>query len=460
MAQVIPCPQCGRPNGPKFTQCMYCGADLPERGEEEAVAQGPGESSEPLATTMDPKLLASLPPKLRAQLHASAEPGSAAPPESDATSQAAAPPVTPPRLPDEPGGTPTKDPTDLVDRDSLDEMITGEYESLEKTVTGEYAEVDALLSGEHPVVTSAGSGEYAAVDEDDVQTDQYRQVTDAGPDSPLLHGRGAFGARGATARVLLLPDPAYRQNLPWLRARLDNLLGIDAYTANLYLQREFPVFLKEFDEMAPAWALEDDLIAGGLRVLVLTRDMVEGHREAYPAERAEIDDETLLFESADRPPLQLERRDLELAILGEVKPLETPGGPLVERTFWRVKSRPSRSFSDIQHPYWLLHLVSAEPTVPVRIRQDRFDFGCLGPARKPSTLLNLKTLPARFAVPGKGVVVDELFRRVPRVRREAIASEDGSPADGPPEEEVLFSEYALIQTLARRAGRGGSIAED
>ena len=455
MAQVIPCPKCGRPNGPRFTRCMYCGEELPERDDEGAVEEGSGETTEPLVSTMDPRLLASLPPKLRAQLQASAggdEPPAAAP--------VPLPPVTPPRLPDGASVDPPGDPTDLVDRESLEEMVSGEYESLEKTVTGEYPEVDALLSGEHPAVVTTGSGEYAQVDEDDVQTDQYRQVTDARAHSPLVHGRGAFGARSAAARVLLLPDPAYRQNLPWIRARLNNLLGIDAYTANLYLQREFPVFLKEFDEMAPAWALEDDLIAGGLRVLVLTRDMVEDHREPYVAERAEIDDHTILFEAAGRPPVQLERGELELAILGEVKPLETPGGPLVERTFWRVKARPAKAFSEIQHPFWLLHLVSAEPAVPVRIRQDRFDFACLGAARKPSTLLNLKNLPARFALPGQGMAVDDLFRRVPRVRREAIASEDGERPDAPREEEVLFSEYVLIQTLARRAGRGGSIAGD
>lgn len=458
MAQVIPCPQCGRPNGLRFTRCMYCGADLPERDEEGAVEEPSGETTEPLASAMDPRLMASLPPKLRAQLQDASGPEE---PPSPATKTPAAPvPATPPHLPGAPAAEPSGDPSDLVDRESLEEMVSGEYESLEKTVTGEYQEVEALLSGEHPAVVSTASGEYAQVDEDDVQTDQYRQVTDVGADSPLLRGRGAFGARSAAARVLLLPDPAYRQNLPWIRARLNNLLGIDAYTANLYLQREFPVFLKEFDEMAPAWALEDDLIAGGVRVLVLTRDMVEDHREPYLAERAEIDEHTILFEAASRPPVQLERAELELAILGEVKPLETPGGPLVERTFWRVKSRPAKSFSEIQHPYWLLQLVSAEPAVPVRIHQDRFDFSCLGPVRRPSTLLNLKNLPAQFALPGQGVTVDDLFRRVPRVRRETIASGDGATPDGPPEEEVLFSEYTLIQTLARRAGRGGSIAED
>jgi hypothetical protein len=329
-------------------------------------------------------------------------------------------------------------------------------EELEATVSGEHASAGAVLSGKHPAVISA-SGAYAQVDEDDVQTDQYRSVAVPGADSPLLRGRGPFGPRDAAARVLLVPDPGYRQNLPWLRARLNNLMGLDAYTANLYLQRDFPVFLEAFEEMAAAWALEDDLIAGGMRVLVLTREMIEGHREPFYADSAEVDATSVLFSTAGEAPLQVERLDLEAALLGEIKPLDQPDRPLVERTFWRNKARESRSFEDIQHPFWLLELSAKEPVLPIRIRQDRFDFRCLGDQRRPSSLLNLKNLPGFFAYPGAELPLDELFRRVPRVHRQKVASKDA--VDGPPEEEVLFSEYALIQTLARRAARGGEDQE-
>ncbi|MDP7110409.1 MAG: hypothetical protein QGH45_00525, partial [Myxococcota bacterium] len=431
MPQVIPCPSCGRPNGPKYTRCMYCGTELPERDEPATAdaAEGSDERSEQFASTMDPKLLASLPPKLRAQIQAETDP----PREPPAPAQFVSP--APPPL-------------------GVDPALA--EEELEATITGEHASVGDLLSGEHAAVISA-SGAYAQVDEDDVQTDQYRSVAVPGADSPLLRGRGPFGPRDAAARVLLVPDPGYRQNLPWLRVRLNNLMGLDAYTANLYLQREFPVFLEAFEEMSEAWALEDDLIAGGMRVLVLTREMVEGHREAFYADNAEVDATSVLFSAAGEAPLQVERLDLEAALLGEIKPLEQPDRPLVERTFWRNKARESRSFEDIQHPFWLLELSAKEPVLPIRIRQDRFDFRCLGDQRRPSSLLNLKNLPAFFAYPGAEVPVDDLFRRVPRVRRQKVASEEA--VAGPPEEEVLFSEYALIQTLSRRAARGGEDQE-
>ena len=315
MPQVIPCPSCGRPNGPKYTRCMYCGTELPERDEPATAdaAEGSDERSEQFASTMDPKLLASLPPKLRAQIQAETDP----PREPPAPAQFVSP--APPPL-------------------GVDPALA--EEELEATITGEHASVGDLLSGEHAAVISA-SGAYAQVDEDDVQTDQYRSVAVPGADSPLLRGRGPFGPRDAAARVLLVPDPGYRQNLPWLRVRLNNLMGLDAYTANLYLQREFPVFLEAFEEMSEAWALEDDLIAGGMRVLVLTREMVEGHREAFYADNAEVDATSVLFSAAGEAPLQVERLDLEAALLGEIKPLEQPDRPLVERTFWRNKARES-----------------------------------------------------------------------------------------------------------------------
>jgi len=424
---------------------MYCGAELPEREEAPASAEESGPTP-PLASSMDPKLLASLPPKLRAQILAESQAAEAS------TAPAAPASATPPAAPSSPRPATFVVPSPPA----TDHAPIDPDEDIEATITGEYAEVDALLSGEHAAVATA-SGDYAQVDEDDVQTDQYRSVKVPGADSPLLKGRGPFGPRDAAARVLLVPDPGYRQNLPWLRARLNNLLGLDAYTANLYLQRDFPVFLEAFEELAEAWALEDDLVAGGMRVLVLTREMVEGHREPFFADRAEVDATTVLFEAGGEAPMQVERMDIEAALLGEVKPLDEPDSPLVERTFWRNKARASRSFEEIQHPYWLLELSIKEPSLPIRIRQDRFDFGCLGDQRKPSSLLNLKGLPAFFAYPGAEVPLDELFRRVPRVRRQQVAAEEA--AGGPPEEEVLFSEYALIQTLARRASRGGEDPE-
>ena len=85
MPTVVECPNCGRPNGTRFPRCMYCSTDLPEPPEGSAGEQ----EASPAAVTLDPALMESLPPGLRAQFGAMSARKGASPPAT----------VTPPPTP-------------------------------------------------------------------------------------------------------------------------------------------------------------------------------------------------------------------------------------------------------------------------------------------------------------------------------------------------------------------------
>ncbi len=411
MSIVIHCPNCGRPNGTRFPNCMYCGTELPPPEEVDGAGEGAegGEAGEPaLADRVDPALLASLPERFRSALQG-----------GTTSSRKQSPPSGPPPAVE----APRRPRPTLSVPDPLDPMDVPEPMSVD----------DEDWSDEQEAVA----------------TDKYEEVASDAPMAPLMRGRGLWGPRGATARVLLLPDEAYRRKIPWLRARLHNQLGLDAYTCNMYLQRDVPVFLKEFPTEEEAQQLADNLADGGMRVLTLTRHMVEEFPVAFRAARVELKGLDIRFEGAEGEALTLERSLLEVAVFGEIAPPERPPGPLVERTFWGTKpTRKGRAFEDVEVPYWMMELIVAPPGPNVRIRADAFDFAFLRSEGPRSSLLSLRKLPEVLAAPGSEIAIDDQFKRLPRNRPERTPDADPGPSEWS-EEELLFAEYAMIRTLGR-----------
>jgi len=443
---------------------MYCSAKLPE------VEAGTGESDSDkegrLSEALDSATLASLPPGLRAQFKPmSAKKKSAPKLRKEHFSTDIATPVS------GDGQGPFPPPTsDDDEREPQDVPLTppalksvGDLETVPdlQSVDGLVPVDDALVSYDQTldgsdVVSLTGSLEGDASPHEPEEptsldsTDETSAYTDADFPSWLIKGRGPWGPRDAEARVILVPDPSYRQRLPWLRVRLHELLGLDAYTCNMYLQRDFPVFLKDYPTRVEAQQLAGQLLEGGLNVIIVTRGIIERHTTPIEVVQAEIGADQITFVAAlaGEPRLEIPRAAFEAAHIGEVKPPDMPKGPLMERSFWRNKPRSSRSFEEIQNPYWLLDLVTAD--VNVRVRSDLFDFSCLGELRAPSSLLNLRTLPSAMSSPGEDLPLDDLFKRVPRLKRELNPDADDTPEIPP--DEILFDEYVMLQTFARRDG--------
>lgn len=406
MSIVIECPNCGRPNGTRFPTCMYCGTELPPPEEVEPGAGGE-DDGEVLSQGMKPELLAALPERMRAAFVGGAT-----------SSRRQSPPSWPPPAVERPRPGPSLDvpasfdPTDLPEPMSVDDEVW----------------VD---------------------DQEAVATDKYREVEESASVSPLLRGRGPWGPRGAPARVLLLPAPTYRRKVPWLRARLHNQLGLDAYTCNMYLQRDVPVFLKEFPTEEEAQQLAENLADGGMRVLCLTRHAVEEFPAAFRATRADVKGLEIRFEGSEGQRLTLDRSLLQVAVFGEITPPAPPSGPLVERSFWRVKpARAGRSFDEVDVPYWLLEFIVATPGPNVRLRADDFDFSFLRSEGPRSSLLSLRKLPELFSAPGAEIEIDDQFKRLPRIKREVAPA--GAVEMAWSEEELLFAEYTLIESMSRQ----------
>ena len=469
MATVIKCPECGRPNGPRFPQCMYCSSKLPEIEEDAGESATDAESR--LGQALDSSFMASLPPGLRAQfspmtarkadapklrkggfsteiaspmsedLQEVRPPAEAAPQQEERDPEEV--PLTPPAL---------KSVGDLAvppDLESVDGLVPLDDAVVSYDQTLDGVDVEPLVASVVDDNDPLDLVEPTSLELHDVEP---LPITDERPRIPawLVKGRGPWGPRDAEARVILVPEPVYRQRLPWLRARLDQSLGLDAYTCNMYLQREFPVFLKEFPTRIEAQHLASDLVQGGLNVIIITRDLVERQPVAIEVASAEIESERVRFVVATKgePWLEIPRSAFEAAFVGEIKPPESAKGPLMERTFWRNKPRPSRTFDEIQNPHWLLDLITAD--LVVRVRSDHFDFSCLGEVREPSSLLNLRILPDAVSPAGVALPFDELFKRVPRLKRELNPDVDETPEILP--DEILFDEYVMLQTFARRDG--------
>ncbi len=399
-------------------------------------------------------LVTTLPPALRQRLDASPaapDPGPGESPGSPAT----------PSTPEADGASPSDD------QPSVDVVIDAEPDL--PTIS---AEVPGMLSGEFgaPATSAAappsihrefsGALDPYAIPEPVSIADGDSGDPDEGPgeggtsDGPparsgLLRGGGAFGPRHSVARVLLLPDPSYQRRIPWLRARLHGQLRLDAYSCNLYLQREFPVFLAGYPSEEEARTLGTNLADGGMRVLVLTRSMVEDYPPPFRAVAARLGHDAVEFADASGARYRVARRHVERAIVGEIHPPDAEDRPPPDRPFSGGLPRPGRSVDEVVSGYWALQLVVSPPGAPVLVRADEFDFECLGPHRGASSLINLRRLPEVVGSPRRPPVVDDLFKRIPRASQ-AAAPEGRGPGSTPTPEEVLFAEYAMIQAYASR----------
>ena len=157
----------------------------------------------------------------------------------------------------------------------------------------------------------------------------------------LGRGGGPFGPRKAAWRLVLLPDPAYRSNLPWLRPRLSNTVGIDSYTALQYLQRPVPSYLASADPEAELSGKAKHLGATGLRVLLLPRRDWARDRLPRLVRDVDVDADPLVFQMEEGPPVSLDRSELSWAAIADIQPVRERGGGVdVKRTRWGMPVMP------------------------------------------------------------------------------------------------------------------------
>jgi len=462
---------------------MYCGAEI-HRPEAESAGKSAAPEQD-LAAGMDPSLLSSLPAALRDRFTAPPQdPRKAAAPPAPAKAAPAMPASTPAGvdLPEDNADRPVMDPSMLAALPSgLRDRFTTESSTTSAADAGDLSGSTSATDLPEPSFVPTGATEVPepsfarppmapsvkesdpydlpeptsieepdSEDPDTVNTDQYIPVETASPPTPLLKGGGVWGPRNSLARILLLPDPSYKKRVPWLRARLSAQLGLDAYSCNMYLQRDFPVFLAGYDSENEAQQMAENLIDGGMRILVLTRSMVADQPPAFLATAAQLEGDSIRFVSADRTSRVLPRDKIEQAIFAEIKPPASPIQPLVERNFWGTKGREGKRMDEVLSPYWAVEFVVSPPGAPIRARADMFDFSCLGNRRVPSSLINLRALPAHFAPQGQTIPADDLFKRVPRAQG---ADARVQPVEGEEywtPEELLFAEYTLLQGLSRQ----------
>ncbi|MCK6526628.1 hypothetical protein L6R50_03455 [Myxococcota bacterium] len=268
----------------------------------------------------------------------------------------------------------------------------------------------------------------------------------------LLRGLGPFGRRRAAARLVLVPDPAYGRSLPWLKVRLFETLGIDAYTATLLLQRDVPCLLREVADAADARARAERLAERGIRTVLLTPEGVAPYASPRGVDSCRIGLHRVLLDSGGQP-VEVSAGAVSRVVLGEIRP--PPAGPQTREVkgplFTRSTQIEPRAFADIQTPYWLadLHIAGGPPFL--RIRADSFDYGCLGPERGISAWHNLNVLVARLQAVLGDFPIDKSFRKVAQVSPERPPPTDEADAGAGRGEEVAFTEYGMLLDLCARS---------
>ena len=252
----------------------------------------------------------------------------------------------------------------------------------------------------------------------------------------LVRGGGPFGNREVAARIVLLPDPAYRPKIPWLKHRVAAAAGTDLYSAVQALTRDVPRTLATFESEADARAAEAHLLEGGLNAVVLLRSWIE----AWPGP-----DEVTAISSRDAGGMVFRRRagderrvakdSVRGAMLARIEP-----GP-TERAGGGVLGRSGGS-------YMAIDLLLRDEDSPVRVRSDLFDFQTLGEGVGISAYVNLLRLVAELAPPGGDPLeVDDRFKRVPHFP--ALARQgDGAEPPRFLRRELEFAEYGLVMDLA------------
>lgn len=490
---------------------MYCGGELPPAGPvaSSAPAEVDAEQARALLEGLTPEARALMPPEVLAKLEAQAAGATDAPPAPPPADLPEDPPVVRSRLgftglgrrgttsrslkavkgpvPTPIGSVDGPVPTPLgsVEDDSIEPLPGGSFSDLEaappaadlpadpptlermraldpadlpdqppsRTVV-RAAELEALQTAS---IEPLGTGDFDAYDP--VGADSFYDLepladdttVSAGPlSSALSRSGGPFGPHDAAFRLLLLPDEGYRGRAHWLRHRLADTCDIDLYTAVQVLQKEVPSFLLAADDEDEAAEKLAHLEAGGLHVLVLDRkSWLRDVEPLYVTEAFGDPPGPVTFKTRSGDLIEVKRGGFSWAAFGEIQP-DTHRRPLLaERSFSGLKVPPGRGFDLAAGPYSVLDIFLSRAAQPIRIRSDRFDFGCLGELRALASTVNMRRMLKWLSpVPDKSVELDERFRRVPHIDgSQRVEDEAHSPV---PRRELEFTEYGLILQAARR----------
>ncbi len=436
MATVRDCPKCNRPNGPKFTRCMYCGTDLPAlaapapAADVDVVAEG--RKARALLDGLTDTARAMMPVEVLEKLEAQAAAGEAA-----RAGQAEQAPVAVTPEDTEPSALPPgpQSPYDVPEPSPEGDPSIPDLEAVEpfdvQTIQDEELEpYDSVR-----LAADAALGALTSVDDSDVDFETALR-------NALERGGGPFGKREAEARVILLPDPEYRGQAHWLRHRLAAATGMDLYTATQTLQRDVPGCLLQTETFAEAEEAADHLREAGLKILTIARSAWLDDALPDPAIGADLGSgDVVRFARPDGTAFEVARDDLRAAVIGEIEP-DTAKVPMVpERDKrWGVAVAPDRPALDVgSGPFVVLDLLRASTRRPIRVRSDDFDFRCLGDDRGLAAGLNLRILLKKLGIEE----LNDRFKRVPHVAGLPV---EGGDARGRPltRREVEFTEYVLI----------------
>jgi hypothetical protein len=465
---------------------MYCGGELPaaeDAAVEEAVA--PDRARELLAGLSE-QARAMMPPEVLARLRAAAD---SAPAEPEAppvvrsrlgftglgrrgTTSASLPAVAGPTPPSpvnisSSGQWPaaTEDdsieplPTDrlsILDEPSADADLPEDPPALARLRPFEDESLDPIATA---AIRPLDTGEMEALPFDAVSSfyeleaipDPYAAAIEGPLTEALRKGGGPFGPRDSAFRLILLPEEDYRSKLHWLRHRLADTTGVDLYTAAQTLSKEVPSFLIACTEEADAEERAEHLRQGGLRVLVLRGSGRTVDIEPIPVVEASGEGPgPVTFQTADGGTIEVKRSGFTWACLGEIEPDADRGALVRDRSGRGRGTHEGRRFDVPSGPYLLLDLYLSLATQPIRIRSDRFDFACLGPARELAATLNMRKLTGWLAAdPAAPIPLDERFKRLPRLHVAAHRG-DGDGSHPLPQREVEFTEYGLIVNAQHR----------
>lgn len=269
----------------------------------------------------------------------------------------------------------------------------------------------------------------------------------------LRRGGGPFGPRDLAHRLILLPSDGYRSKVHWLRHRLADTTGMDLYTAAQTLSKEVPSYLFGSNEQADVEERAEHLRQGGLSVLVLGHDHDGADIEPIYVTEAWGDRAgPVTFKTWNGALIEVKRTGFAWACLGEIPP-DGDRKPLVRERGFRGREVPDRpTFDASAGPYILLDIFLTRAEQPIRIRADRFDFGCLGTLRELAATLNLRKM-LKWLPPEDGppLPMDEHFKRLPALRSSAATTPEGEVPIR--HREIEFTEYGLIVNAQRRGAR-------
>jgi hypothetical protein len=276
-------------------------------------------------------------------------------------------------------------------------------------------------------------------------------LEEAEPDIPLHRalkaGTGPFGTRAQAYRLVMLPDDGYRGRIHFLQHRLAQTLQLDLFKARQYLQRTIPTFLTAGDDRIELKGMSDHLGAGGVVALLLERDRWLDGAAPFEAVSAEGDGPgPVTFRDPVGQELVVYRADISWAAVGEIR---------AEGAIDAFTSLDGASISleAKTGTYQLLDLFRYSSRAPVRVRSERFDFGCLGDGRKLAAAVNMRSMVRWLSPEASGPLrPDDSFKRIPAVSGMAARGELDDEAARIPPREVDFTEYTLLLDSARRHG--------